>query len=304
MKTLDIIIISFNTSDLLRKCLNKVYKALSFAKIEKESEVFVVDNASSDDSVARVEKKFPKVIIIKNSQNLGFAKANNQGIAKAKGQYILLLNSDTEVKENSLINLLSTIRKDKNIGVAGGKLLNGDGSVQYSVGYFPSLFKVFCWMFFWDDLPWVSSLIKPYHVEDKSFYSKEREVDWVSGACMMLRREIVEKIGGFDEKIFMYGEEVEWCYRIKKQGYKVIYTSEAKIVHLKGASTKDKEAGILEEFGGVIYFYKKHKSYWQLQIVKILLFFGALLRLFVFGIIGRYPRRVSLYAQAFGLLRR
>lgn len=298
---LSIIIVNFNTSDLLRKCLNKVYKALSFGKIEKESEVVVVDNASSDDSVSMVQKHFPKVIIIRNTQNLGFAKANNCGIKKSIGKYVLLLNSDTEMEKNVLINLLNIIKSDPAIGVVGGKLSNPDSTIQSSAGFFPHLSKVFCWMFFIDDIPIISKLIKSYHIQDKGFYQKEHYVDWVTGACFMLRKEIIDTTGLMDEDIFMYGEEMEWCYRIKKSGYQVIYTPDAYVLHHKGASGAASDAGILEEFKALLYFYKKHKAGWQLSFLRLFLRTGALLRVVIFGIIGRYHTRIPIYAKVFKL---
>lgn len=299
---LSIIIVNFNTSDLTRRCLNKVYKSLSFGKIEKSSEVIVIDNASDDGSISMIQKHFPKVILIKNNKNLGFSKANNQGIKKTTGAYILLLNSDTQLKTDTLAKLLETVKGDNTIGVVGGKLENIDGTTQPSVGYFPNLSKVFFWMFFIDDIPLLSKILKPYHLEDKSFYGKKHFIDWVSGACFLLRREVVGKVGLLDENIFMYGEEMEWCYRIKKAGFKVMYTPQAQIKHYKGASSKS-EGGIIEEFGAILYFYNKHKPAWQIPILRFVLRSGALLRLVIFGIIGRYKTRLPLYAKAFKLAR-
>ncbi len=298
---LSIIIVSYNTSDLLRKCLNKVYKSLSFGKIEKDSEVIVVDNASNDESIEMVKKNFPKVEIIKNDKNLGFSKANNLGMKKSAGKYILLLNSDTEVNNDTFLQLLEFIKTDDNIGVVGGKLLNHDGSLQPSAGFFPNLNKVFYWMFFIDDIPFLRKILKPYHAEDKSFYEKIQKADWVTGACFMVRRDVIFKAGLLDENIFMYGEEMEWFYRIKNNGYKVIYTPKAQILHLKGASGEFNSSGILEEFKAILYFYKKHKPSWQLYLVRFILKSGALLRIVIFGIIGRYKTRIPLYAKAFKL---
>ncbi len=300
---LSIIIVNFNTSDLLRKCLNKVYKSLSFSKIEKTSEVIVVDNASSDGSVSMTEKNFPKVIIVKNKHNSGFAKANNQGIKQATGKYILLLNSDTEIEKDAVIKLLETIKADDDKGVVGGKLINIDGTIQPSAGYFPHPAKVFSWMFFLDDIPLLRKVLKPYHAEEKSFYEKERSVDWVTGACFLIKKEIIKKAGLFDENIFMYGEEMEWCYRIKNAGFKIVFAPTAKLIHHKGASTAVGTGGILEEFKTILYFYKKHKPAWQYPLVCLFLKCGSLLRLAVFGIIGRYPARLTLYAKAFKLVR-
>jgi len=300
---LSIIIVSFNTSDLLRKCLNKVYKSLSFGKIEKMSEVIVVDNGSTDDSVSMIQKNFPKVEVIKNDKNLGFSKANNLGMKKASGKYILLLNSDTEIKNDALDKLLETIKNDDKIGVVGGKLLNNDGSLQPSTGFFPNIDKVFFWMFFIDDIPLLNKILKPYHAEDKSFYEKTQQVDWVSGACFMLRREVIENVGFLDENIFMYGEELEWCYRIKSSGFKVIFAPEVHILHLKGASGGLSTAGILEEYKALLYFYKKHKPTWQFPVLRLILMSGALLRILIFGIIGSYKARLPLYAKAIQLVR-
>lgn len=298
---LSIIIVNFNTSELLRKCLNKVYKSLSFGKIEKESEVIVVDNASSDGSVSMAEKNFPKVLIIKNSKNLGFAKANNQALRQARGKYILLLNSDTEIDKDTLVGLLDEIKKNQRVGVVGGKLLNPDGSVQTSAGFLPSLSKIFFWMFFIDDIPLLSRLIKPYHIQDKKFYQKKADVDWVTGACFMIKREAIETVGYMDENIFMYGEELEWCLRLRKAGFSVIYTPEISVLHHKGASAKKAEAGIIEEFKSILYLYRKHEPAWQYPAVHLFLKLGALLRIVTFGIIGRYPARRALYAKAFKL---
>lgn len=297
---LSIIIVNFNTSNLLRKCLNKVYKSLSFGKIEKESEVIIIDNASSDDSISMVQNNFPKVAIISNEKNLGFSVANNQGIRKSSGKYILLLNSDTEVEKDTLVNLLHKIKSEESIGVVGGKLLNPDGSIQPSAGFFPNLSKVFFWMFFIDDVPYLNKLLRPYHMENKSFYAKEHSVDWVTGACFIFSREIIEKAGLLDENIFMYGEELEWCFRIKKSGLNIVYTPAANILHHKGASSAGAE-GIIEEFKAILYLYTKHQSAWELPLVRLLLKLGALLRIVIFGIIGRHRNRVSLYAKAFKL---
>lgn len=298
---LSVIIVSYNTSYLLRKCLNKVYKSLSFGKIEKMSEILVVDNASQDDTVAMIGKNFPKVIIIKNTKNLGFARANNLGIKNSTGENILLLNSDTEVEKDALTKLLGVAVSDDKIGAVGGRLQNTDGSLQSSVGFFPSLIKVFFWMFFIDDMPLLARLINAYHVEDKKFYEKKAFVDWVTGACFLVKRKAIDRSGYLDENIFMYGEELELCYRIKKAGYNIIYSPQAKILHLRGGSSKEAGAGIVEEFKAIIYFYKKHKPSWQLPVVRLFLKSGALLRFIAFGIIGRYPTKIPLYAKAFKL---
>lgn len=295
---LSIVIVNYNTASLLKKCLETVYNALDFADLARQEEVIVVDNASTDGTTDMLEKNFPTVKIIKNSQNLGFAKGNNQGIQKSKGKYVLLLNSDTELSADTLAVLLKEMESDKKTGVLGVKLLNRDGSLQPSAGFFPHLHKIFFWMTFIDDLPLLSNILKPYHQQNPKFYKKPQNIDWVSGACFLVSREAILKAGLLDEKIFMYGEEVEWCYRIKKSGFAVKYIPDTSIYHHKGASGEGIEAGISEEFSYLKYFYHKHKPYWQLIFLKLFLTIGAMLRILVFGIIGGNSKKVNLYAKA------
>lgn len=300
---LTIIIVSFNTKELLKRCLISIYR-----EIEREKsirfEVIVVDNASTDGSYEMIQQKFPDVHGIKNSKNVGFSKANNQAMNTAAGTCILLLNSDTEVEKGSLKKLYSPLLQNRSIGVTGGKLLNTDGSIQQSTGFTPTLFRVLMWMFFMDDLPWIQRFIHPYHVTDQALYTSSRFVDWVSGACFCIRREVLETVGGFDEHIFMYAEEVEWCYRIKMTGLEVLYISEATLYHNKGGSGSGKDSGIVEEFAGMHYFYQKHRCLLSQIILRFILSVGALLRIGVFGIIGKYPHRCALYAKAFDMARR
>jgi len=301
---LSIIVVSYNTSLLLQNCLQKILRAITFGGLEDQTEIIVIDNASTDDSCKVIKDKFPHVLLIANKENLGFAKANNQGIKKARGKFILLLNSDTEVKIESLSLMLGKLEKNREIGVLGPKLVNPDDSLQQSVGYFPSLLKVFFWISFIDDLPILSFLLKPYHMKDKDFYKKEQEVDWISGACVMVRSEAIGRAGFLDEEIFMYGEEVEWCYRIKGEGFKVLYMPKAVVTHVKGGSGIGGNAGIVEEFASIIYFYKKHKKNWKLFLLKLFLMFVALFRLILFGIIGANSIKAKLYAKAILLSRR
>lgn len=304
MKKLSIIIVSYNTASLLHQSLASVENALAYNNLRKESEVIVVDNASKDESQTLVKKNYPLVKLICNNENLGFARANNQGIKTAQGKYILLLNSDTRVKNNSLVKLLEAIEGKENIGVIGGKLLNRDGSIQQSAGFFPNLIKIFFWMTFLDDIPVITSLIKPYHITNKNFYKHPGTVDWVTGACLLTRKETLKDSGLFDEKLFMYGEEVEWCYRVKKKGYQIVYSPAAEIYHDKGASSSQGEiAGIVDEYQAILYFYRKHGEKWQYIVAKQLLLLGALLRLFLFGIIVRNPDKAKLYAKAIKVAR-
>ena len=202
---LSIIIVSYNSANYLRTCLSSIYRELNHDKnLHKSTEIIVVDNASQDNSIGLIKERFSQAILIVNKQNLGFAKANNQGIMKAQGKFLLLLNPDLELGNKSLSQILDVIEKNPNVGVTGCKLINSDGSIQPSSGYFPNLGRILLWMTFIDDIPFLSHLLKPYHVESKSFYSQEQKVDWVTGACMLVRSDAVVKAGIMDEQIFMY----------------------------------------------------------------------------------------------------
>ena len=299
---LSIIIISFNTSSLLQNCLTSVYKAIASAKLGSTAEIIVVDNCSSDDSVKMIRTDFPDVKLIENKSNAGFSEANNQGIRVSCGDFILLLNSDTVVAKNSFLKLLEAAGKDHKIGVAGPKLVNYDQTLQQSLGFFPDLHKLFYWMTFIDDLPVLSYILHPYHSKNLRFYNKFSFPDWVTGACMLLRKKAIRDAGLLDSKIFMYGEEVEWCFRIKQAGFKVIYTPHAVVKHLKGRSGEGSLSGILEEFKSLIYYYKKHKTKTELILLTIILKIGILLRFVIFGIILRNSKKRLIYAKAFEMV--
>ncbi len=291
---LSIIIVSWNTKKLLEECLKSIFK---YTK-EVNFEVIVVDNGSTDSSSQMVRTKFPKVILIKNKGNLGFTKANNQGIKAAKGDYIALLNSDAYLIENALKTLLEAAKSKNNKAVLAPLLLNENRTIQQSVGFFPNLPQVFLWMSFLDDLP-LGQFFKPYHVDHDSFYQKEREVDWLTGAAMFLPKEIISSAGSLNEEIFMYGEDVEWCFRIKKAGYKIFLYPQAKIVHIgRGSSKKIPTKAFVGEYLGVKFFYKQYKGFFALQIARFFLKIGALLRIIVFSILGRKELAKS-YVEAF-----
>ena len=206
-----VIIVNYNTKKLTSDCISSVLK---FTK-GVDFEVIVVDNASGDGSQKAIKSKFPQVKLIGNKGNVGFGRANNQGMKIAKGKYIFLLNSDAYLIENSLKKLKDAADKIENLGVLAPSLLNEDRSFQQSVGFFPHLPQVLFWMSLLDDLPG-GTIIKPYHVDHDSFYRKEHEIDWATGAAMFVPAKAAREVSGFDEKIFMYGEDVDWCFRIKK----------------------------------------------------------------------------------------
>lgn len=291
---LSIIVVNYNTKALLDQCLKSVFKFTKGIRFE----VIVVDNNSGDGSIELLKKKFPQVKLILNKSNLGFTKANNQGIKVTKGDYILLLNSDTYLLENSLKKLVEKCQSVENLGVIGPLLLNEDRSTQQSVGFFPHLPQVFWWMSFIDDLPG-GTFLKSFHVDHDSFYKKDQKVDWVTGAALLIPRSVIKKVGFLDEKIFMYGEEVEWCWRIKKANFNIYFSPITQIVHIgRGSSGKISTSAFIGEYKSVLYFYKKYKSQSALQIARILLKMGALARILIFSLLGRRELTKS-YVEAF-----
>jgi len=289
-----IVIVNFNTKDFLKKCLLSIFKFTKGIKFE----VIVVDNLSSDSSIEMLRKDFREVKVIENKDNLGFGTGNNQGAKIAVGRYLCFLNPDVILTENSLEKMFKKLGKNTEIAVCGPKILNPEKVVQQSVGFFPDLPQVFWWMTFIDDLPF-GKLLKPYHVDHDSFYQKEQEVDWVTGAAMMVRREVFEKVSGFDEKIFLYGEEVELCYRIKKDGFKILYFPDTKVIHIGQASTNGNIVAITGEYKAVLYFYEKYKSIYAKLFAYLLLELGALARILIFGFLKGNSKLLKAYWEAF-----
>lgn len=299
---LSIVIVSFNTKKLLKESLKSVVNSTK----DIEYEIIVVDNASADGSVGMVEnlaKKKKFVRLIKNKKNLGFGAANNQAIKVSKGKYILLLNSDTVIQGRVLSEMVKWMDENPKVGIASCALKNSDGSMQGTGGYFPTLLRVFSWMTI-QDFPLVDKLIKPFHPvhhlsfkKGESFYDKEKELDWLTGAFMLIRREVIKEVGYFDEDYFMYTEETDYCYRAKQAGWKIYYLPKWSIAHYGGSSGKT-WGHVIPEYEGVKLFYKKNYPAWQYPILRTLLKLGALWRIFILGALkGKGATKV--YAQAF-----
>ena len=289
-----ILIVNFNTKKLLVDCIESIYAHTTLL-----FEIIVVDNASTDGSVAAVRKLNKKeVTILSNKSNVGFAKANNQAISLAKGKYLLLLNSDTILTEDAIGRTVEYMNQHPKIGIASCKLLNPDGSLQPTGGYFPTLLRVFFWMSFIDDLPFISSLVLPFHPA-ASFYKQSRSLDWVTGAFFCVRAQVVRDIGGLDEDYFMYVEELDFCYRAKRKGWSVGYVPSTSIIHFGRASSTN-EFAIVSEYKNLQLFYTKHFES-QAQISRLLLKFGAITRRVLFAILGR-PAQSRIYAKAFSIV--
>lgn len=258
---LSIIILSYNTKDLVLKCIRLILEHYGKEVKNKEFEIIVVDNASEDSSVQFLEK-IRGIKLIKNRENYGFSKGCNIGAKKAQGEYVLFFNSDARIEDQGLTKMIYFLQRNSKVGVLGGKLINFDGSQQASCGNFYSLIN----------LPlifseWIGFRKKP---------AKIQNVDWVSGGSMMIRRELFEELKGFDEKLFMYMEDMELCFRVKKRGFQTFFFPDIKIVHRELGSS-NRSFAVNQIYKGILYFFRKHKPYWQYLIIKFLLIAKAII---------------------------
>jgi N-acetylglucosaminyl-diphospho-decaprenol L-rhamnosyltransferase len=224
-----IVVVSFNTRELLRECLSSIEQTAGNLRYE----VIVVDNASSDDSPSVVAAEFPEARLICNDRNVGFAQANNQAIRVSRGRYVLLLNSDAQLLAGTLQHLVTFLDEHPEAGMVGGQLLNPDGSFQGSFADFPTLRGEILLLL--KLAPLVYSPVYPSYSQAQSQH--ERAVDWVSGACLMVRRSAIDVVGLLDERYFMYTEETDWCYRMRRAGWLVFYTPSARTIHWSGQSS-------------------------------------------------------------------
>tara|TARA_Y100000589_G_scaffold80816_2_gene74705 strand:- start:372 stop:2318 length:1947 start_codon:yes stop_codon:yes gene_type:complete len=252
---ISIVIVNYNVEFFLNQCLSSVQKAIK----DLSAEVFIVDNKSMDGSVKMIKKKYPKFNLIENKKNVGFSKANNQAIKLANGEYILLLNPDTVIEEDTLIKTIDFMDKKPRSGAVGVKMIDGKGNfLPESKRSFPKPSVAFYKIFGLSSLFPKSRKFGQYHLGHLSEF-KNHEVDVLSGAFMLIRKRTIEKVGLLDEMFFMYGEDIDMSYRIKLKGYKNYYISDTKIIHYKGESTKKSSVNYVFVFyRAMIIFAKKH----------------------------------------------
>lgn len=231
---LAIVIINYNTKSLLEDCLGSLVKA---DKPKGGMQIIVVDNHSTDSSVDMVKKKFPQVILVENSKNAGFAKANNQGVEKSDAKFILFLNSDTVVKRYSLVKPLKYLKNHPSVGAITIKLLLKDGSIDYDNhrGY-PTPWNSFCRLFGLSKIFPKSNLFNNYYLGFQKL-NRVHTIPVTAGSFIMIPSKLFRQINGWDESYFFYGEDIDICYRINEAGYKIVYYPKVSTLHLKGASS-------------------------------------------------------------------
>ncbi|MCE3203590.1 glycosyltransferase family 2 protein [Paenibacillus sonchi] len=252
-----IIVLNYNTCRLTMDCLRSVYDS----ETNFVYEIILIDNNSRDDSVERISREFPGVMLIANSENVGYARANNQGMEVASGRYVLLLNSDTVVRKDTLQTMISFMDGRPDIGASGCKVILPDGSLDKACKRgFPtpsaSFYYAFGFSKLFPDRPRFNGYQLGYLDPDQDY-----PVDCLVGAFMLLRRETIEQVGGLDEDFFMYGEDLDWCFRIKEAGWGIYYYPQTSIIHLKGGSARRRPFKIVYEFHrAMILFHRKHYS--------------------------------------------
>jgi GT2 family glycosyltransferase len=293
MQRVSVVIVNYNTKDLVCQCITSLQTQPSECKIE----TILVDNASTDGSCEEVESRFPSVRIIRNVQNLGFAAANNQGLAQAQGEFLLLLNSDTIVMPRSLDKMCEAAELNHNIGVVAPKLIYPDGSLQMSYGPLPTLLGVFC--SFFD----IKCLIPPSMRQrlGRSRWTKllgkttSNYLEWFSGeepttkilnrnllatgACLLIRRQCLEEVGLLDPNIFMYCDDADYCERVHHSGWKILYLAEAAVIHIKGGTAGQHYRWTSPRaYESLLYFFRKHRSWATFQIARCFALLSLLLR--------------------------
>jgi GT2 family glycosyltransferase len=292
MCDVSIAIVSWNTRALLHTCLQSIIDSTHRIVYE----IIVVDNASSDGSAEMVAHTFPMVRLIRNHQNQGFAQANNAAFVNAHGRYLLLLNPDTEVHIGAIDTLVDYMDQHADVGALGAHLLNADGSTQISCSHFPTLANMALESLGISRLAPRSALFARFKMT-YWLHDQEREVDQPSGACLLIRRVAWDQVGSLDTRFFMYFEEVDLCYRIKRQGWKIVFIPSAYITHYGGQSSlQNMDVRIIKRYESLLAFFKKHYCQPAVFALRLLVVCEMLWR--VLFMAGRFLPRNAHSADA------
>lgn len=319
-----VVILSYNAKDMLKRCVDSVLKYTSGI----DYEVIIVDNASTDGVQDVIKSYGKKVKPIFSDKNLGFTGGNNLGIKEAKGDYVLLLNNDTEFVENTLPIMHLWMESHPKVAVSSCQMLDSEQKVSPTGGFAPTLGRVLNWALFLDDLPGLSNIFTSYHPHSGGVpwneffsdlplvgklikkpatgpkssevynYDKEFYPDWITGAFFFMRRKTIDQIGPLDENLFMYAEDLEWCLRAKRYGWEVGYAPVSKFIHFeRGSQGGIPRNAILGEFRGLKYVYGKFEPIWKQLILGSILDIMAFSRA-VFWIVRLKPQMAKVYLDA------
>lgn len=263
---LSIVIVSWNTRALLRSCLQSVFDTVRAQPFE----VIVIDNGSADSSAAMVREQFPAARLIANPTNVGFARANNQAFSVCAGRFILLLNSDAQLVPGTADGLVEILESHTNTAAVGPMILNRDESYQAGGTDFPSLLNET--LLAMGMARWLRRGYYPNYPPDRP----GGIVDWVGGACLLLRHTALQQIGGLDASFFMYTEETDWCYRARKAGWEIRYSPAQRVLHFGGASADQARAAMKTElYKSKLRFFERHRPRWQYALLKSIFVLSA-----------------------------
>lgn len=266
MIDISLIIVNWNTRNLLLDCLESIYKET----IKVTFEIILVDNGSTDDSVIAVKDRFPDVLVIENRENIGYAKANNQGLKCAKGRYCAIVNTDIIILDKAIEKLVEYFDSDENVGAAGPLTVNEFGNIKENFRYFPRFWNQFVETFFLDK---IFGRFEFFHGRNvpKKYYEQTRKVENLSGCFFMIRREALEEVGLLDERFFIYGEDIDWSKRIWKTGWEIHFYPEARVIHLGGKSSIASPVRFqLEMEKSYFQYIKKHSSFPTYILYKLM----------------------------------
>jgi GT2 family glycosyltransferase len=294
MPDISFVIVNWNTRDLLLRCLESIHETVS----DMTFEVWLVDNASADDSVKAARKAFPETHIIENERNLGFAAANNRAFVKMQGRYAVLINTDARLTPDAIRRLFLFMEKTPGASMVCGQLLNEDGTKQNSIAPFPTLLSLI------SNETLLRLLFPQKFPSKRRHYATPIEVDSCIGACIMVRKSAMDRVGLLDERYFFFLEETDWAYRMKRAGWKIYFVPGAKIFHAQGKTVgSGLSARILFYRSRYQFFEKWHKKAYP--VVHVLVFSRLLANtlmnltavVFTLGLNGRFRRKLTLYTK-------
>ncbi|MBU0952213.1 MAG: glycosyltransferase family 2 protein [Elusimicrobia bacterium] len=299
-------IVNYNNIQFLQNCIKSIYentKKINFS-------ILIIDNFSSDNSIELIEKTFPTIKIIRNNKNIGFAKAQNTGFDKVDSRYILILNPDTLILDNSIEKMVLFLDRNPEAGIVGPIILNPDKSNQCTGITYPNNVNLLSETLFLDRF-FPNNRIFGKHKKTFEPYRDTKQVDYLQGSCLMIRKKVIEEIGIFDEDFFMYFEETDFCYRAKRKGWSITRLGDCSIIHFGGGETGYyDEFRLLQYTRSLILFYKKHYSITAVLALKVILSLRNITRLILWLLIGLTLRnrrkesksRLKGYFKSFKLL--
>ncbi len=285
MTDLAVIVLNYNTKDRTLECLKSIFNENWRSRIQ----VWVVDNNSNDGTSQAIKKDFGhRVNLIESPVNGGYSAGNNLALKEAQARYYLILNSDTKIKKGALDKLVEFMDQNE-FGICSCRLIYPNGQFQPNAGDLPFGWGLYIWIAGLDDfLTPIAQKLPSFHRKYSSYYDHNRQVGWVSGTAMMISDKVKDKIGLLDDQIFMYGEDVEYCLRAKMHGFKIGWTSEAEIVHEGGGSSHDpKFVQWIGEYNGLLYIYKKYRSFFERLWLRLIIYKFTFLRMIAFYLIGK-----------------